>query len=203
MTHALIGIVHSRKVNHTIKKTLDEKLSQSSRASLDNLVVMIHKDSVEVLAMIRSAPIVSPDLVKEFENTLSAQLGNRVHLVVRNSLAKDVGATGGVNQVTHRTLDGVFLENKTSERQQILQSAEQILWELIDSRPDFQLISVDCGQLARGRIIFATMQGFRQPTVGEIRAAEQALRERINDSGLSLVVRFIEGTLWDRNGEVL
>lgn len=203
LTHALFGIIHTRKVNHTIKEALETVLAQSSNASLDNLVTVIKKDSVEALAMIRSAHLISPDRVKKFQDALSEKIGQDVHLVFRNSLTKDIGATGDVNQISSQALDRTFQEKKATERQLLQKTAEQTLWELLASRPDFQLMGVACGHVQRGKVIIATLQGFRQPTMDEIRNTEKILQNRLQDPLLNLIIRFTPGILLDRNGEVL
>ena len=203
LTQALIGIVRIRGVNHNIRVVLDEELKNYTLTSLDRFISTIRKDSVEVLAMIRSSRIASPDQVKTIQTALSKKLGQEVQLVVRNTLAKDVSATGGTGQVMNETLDGTFMSSKTGDRQRILKNAEQILWELLAARPDFQLESVDYGQLQRGRAIFATLNGLRPPTIEEIRKTERLLQERLKDDQLNLIIRFVPSILMDRHGHAL
>lgn len=87
-----------------------------------------------------------------------------------------------------------------SGHQFIRKTAGQTLWELLASGPDFQLMGVDCWQVQRGKVIVATLQGFRQPTVDEIRNTKKNLQNRLEDP---LIIRFTPGILMDQNGELL
>lgn len=203
LTQALIGIVHTRRVNHSISEVLNIELEKYAQVSMDNYISTIHEDTVEVLAMIRAARIISPDEVKKVQDALSQRLKQNVQLVVRSTLAKDISATGGTGQIRSRTLNGSFIDTKSSRREQTIRHAEQVIWELLSSHFTFQLDNVDYGQIPRGRIIFATLRGIRPPTKEEIRNTEKKLRQRLDDDQITLIVRFTPSTLIDRYGEVI
>jgi hypothetical protein len=114
-----------------------------------------------------------------------------------------MSATGSTSQVVEKNLDGNFMNAMMSDKEMILKSAEQVLWEQLGSRPDFDFVNVDYGRTPRGKIILAAVEGLSPPSAEEIRTIEHLIQERVQDPSLSLIVRFTPSILLDRYGQGL
>jgi len=203
LSNTLMKMVQARVLDRTIKQVLTTELATLSYASLESQIHKTLDNKLCVLATVRAPRIIQPHEVGNIQDVLSRRLERPINLIVRTTIARDMSAVGSTNQVVHQNLDGNFMNPKISEKEIYIKSAEQVLWEELASRADFRLLTVDYGRTQRGKIILATIQGFRPPQEEEIRHVEHLIQERVKDPTLSLMVRFTPSILLDRYGQSL
>jgi hypothetical protein len=203
LTHALVRIVHKRQVTNTAREVIASEFSHIPASALVNVINQTYKDKLYILADVRSPRVISPDRVKLIQESLSKKLHRPTELIVRTILAKDVSATGSTSQVTAQNLNGFFLTGKLSPDVMELQLAEQSLRETLASRPELTLMDVDLLNFPRGPVILATIQGSRGLIPMEVRQLEKAMRERLRNPKISLLMRSLITEDVDRNGRIL
>jgi uncharacterized hydrophobic protein (TIGR00271 family) len=203
LTGSLVRIVKDRQLDRSIRGILTEEFSEIHAASLDKVVYEEEEGTLYILATARSPALIKPGEVKTIQDSLTAQVGASVELVVRNVLAKDVTARGSTRQVTARNLDGEFLRQEASPRHLKERNAEQVMWEELGSRPGLELINVTYGQAPAGPMVMAHVHGFRPLNSEELRHLEETIQARLDDPTIHLMVRFTQSTLLSHRGEVL
>lgn len=203
LTYSLIGIVKERYLENTIKNTLDEQILKLHSSSLDSYMYDIENDKLYVLANIKSPRLIYPDQVDMVQNIIEQRTQLPTELIVRNVLSKDVGSFGSAGNVASQNLDGFFLKATLSDREKSVNIIEQALMEKLAHWPGMSLIDVEHTELPRGPTVVATMQGYRNLTEGEIKELEDELRTRMDEPDMNLVIRNIETSYSDRNGELI
>ena len=196
-------MVQARKLDRMIKEVLTVELANLSYASLDKQMHTTKNNEVYVLATARAPRIIPPDEVGKIQDALFRRLEKPISLIVRTTIARDMSAVGSTSQVVEQNLDGNFMNAKISDKEMVLKSAEQVLWEQLASRPDFRFVNVDYGRTPRGKVILAAVEGISPPTAEAIRQVERLIQERVQDPTLSLIVRFTPSILLDRYGQGL
>jgi hypothetical protein len=147
--------------------------------------------------------LISPDHVKAIQDDLARQLGMPTDLIVRTVLAKDVSATGSSIHATDVDLDGMFISTELSGQQVKTRYAEQALLEQLQHEPAVELVDVEYGRIGERSLFLATVRSVRKFSRDEIGQLETAVRERLGDPQLSLVVQFLPSVLGDRFGPIL
>ena len=203
LSNTLVEMVQGRRLDRVIKQVLTDELANLSYASLDKQMHKTESNEVYVLATVRSPRIIPPDEVGKIQDALSRRLEKPINLIVRTTIARDMSAVGSTSQVVEQNLDGNFMNAAISDKEMVLKSAEQVLWEQLASRPDFRFVSVDYGRAPRGKVILAAVEGISPPTAEAIRQVERLIQERVQDPTLSLIVRFTPSILLDRYGQAL
>ena len=203
LSNALMEMVQARKLDRMIKEVLTVELANLSYASLDKQMHTTKNNEVYVLATARAPRIIPPDEVGKIQDALSRRLDKPINLIVRTTIARDMSAAGSTSQVVEQNLDGNFMNAAISDKEMVLKSAEQVLWEQLASRPDFRFVSVDYGRAPRGKVILAAVEGISPPSAEQIRQVERLIQERVQDPTLSLIVRFTPSFLLDRYGQGL
>ena len=203
LSNALMKMVEARRLDRVIKQVLTVELANLSYASLDSQINKTENNEVYILATVRAPRTIHPDEVGKMQAELLRRLQKPIHLIVRTTIAKDMSAAGSTSEVVEKNLDGQFINSKATEREIILKNAEQVLWEQLASRPDFNFVDVDYGRAPRGKIILAALEGINPPSAEEIRHVEHLIQERVQDPSLSLIVRFTPSVLVDRYGQGL
>ena len=66
-----------------------------------------------------------------------------------------------------------------------------------------RLVNTEYISIDRGPTILATVTGFRLLTDHEIRALENKIRDSLDDQSINLIIRMLETTISDRNGQML
>ena len=196
-------MIQTRKLDRVIKEVMAVELANLSYASLDSQINKTENNEVYILATVRAPRVIHPDEVGKMQAELLRRLGKPIHLIVRTTIARDMSAMGSTSQVVEKNLDGHFINTEATEKEMILKNAEQVLWEQLGSRPDFNFVNVDYGRVSRGKIILAAVEGISPPSVEEIRKIEHLIQERVQDPTLSLIVRFTPSILLDRYGQGL
>jgi len=203
LTGSLVRIVKQRHLDHSIRRVLTEEFSEIHAASLDNVVYEEEEGTLYVLATARSPVLITPSEVKTIQDSLTAQVGISVEVIVRNILAKDVTARGSTRQVTARDLDGVFIRQEASPRQLRERNAEQVLWEELASEPGVKVMDVTYGRSQSGHVVMAHVSGFRPLDSEELRHLEETIQARLDDPDINLVVRFTQSIPLSHRGPVL
>jgi uncharacterized hydrophobic protein (TIGR00271 family) len=203
LSNALMEMVQARKLDRVIKEVLTVELANLSYASLDSQIHKTQNDGLYILATVRAPRIIPPDEVGKIQDALFRRLEKPISLIVRTTIARDMSAVGSTSQVVEQNLDGNFMNAKISDKEMVLKSAEQVLWEQLASRPDFRFVNVDYGRTPRGKVILAAVEGISPPTAEATRQVERLIQERVQDPTLSLIVRFTPSILLDRYGQGL
>jgi len=203
LSNALMKMIQARKLDRAIKEVLTVELANLSYASLDSQIHKTQNNEVYVLASVRTPRIIPPDEVGKIQDALFRRLEKPISLIVRTTIARDMSAAGSTSQVVEQNLDGNFMNAKISDKEMVLKSAEQVLWEQLASRPDFRFVNVDYGRAPRGKVILAAVEGISPPSAEEIRRVEHLIQERVQDPTLSLIVSFTPSILLDRYGQGL
>ncbi len=203
LTHTLVKIVRDRYLSNAVKTEISAAFSRFPSTSLVSTIQQEYQDKLYVLATVRTPKVIDPNQVKVIQDNLSRRLDTPTELIVRAILAKDVSATGSTSQVTAQNLDGFFLGGKLSPDVLKVQEAEQVLREILASRPELHLAEVDLLHFPRGPVILATIQGSRVLIPTEVREFEKAIQTRLNDPNLHLLTRNLTTVDVDAQGHIL
>lgn len=206
LTNSLLHITKERFVNSTIGDVLRAELAADLATELDDYVYDDHEGRMQVLATIRSPRVMKPGRVASLQQSLQTSLDTPVDLVVRTLLAKDVTPTGSSLMVTTPDLDGSFLTQRDLadgvEGKEAL--AEQVIREYFESEPGFELTNVEYGTAASGSgLVLAYINSIRALRGAEIAALESRLQQRLDSSGLMLLMRVNSARLQFSRGPVL
>jgi uncharacterized hydrophobic protein (TIGR00271 family) len=203
LTHALVRIVEERHLTNTVKAEISSEFAGIPASTLVSVIHQTYDDKLYILATIRSPKVTSPERVKLIQQNLSKKLQRPTELIVRTIMAKDISATGSTSQVTAQNLNGFFLRGKLPPDVLTVQQAEQSLRETLSSRPELILMDVDLLHFPSGPVILATIQGSRALIPSEVRKIEQALRERLHNPNIGLLVRSVITVDTDAYGRIL
>jgi uncharacterized hydrophobic protein (TIGR00271 family) len=203
LTHALVRIVVERHLTTAIKAEISSEFARIPASTLVGVIHQAYDDKLYILATIRSPKITSPERVKLIQQHLSKTLHQPTELIVRTIMARDVSATGSTSQVTAQNLNGFFLRGKLPPDVLTVQQAEQSLRETISSHPELTLMDVDLLHFPSGPVILATIQGPRALIPSEVRTFEAALRKRLHNQKIGLLVRSLITVDVDGYGRIL
>ena len=203
LTHTLMHLLENERQEKLIKRVFTNALSKTPNASLIDVLHKISKDKLMVLATVRTSKIFTPDRVMKMQKKIAKTLDIPTELVVRNSLSKDVSATGSTSAVTDPTLDGEFITDKLNADMVSLHLADQGLWEIFAKRPQVRLLSVDIEHIAGDTVILASVQSQRDLVPAEIKQIEEVLQRRLRNPRLKLVIRCQVTTDMTSSGRIL
>jgi hypothetical protein len=203
LTYSLVGIVKSRYLTQSIKRVLSAELSKLYGTSLENIIHDIEDNELNVLVTVHTPEMISPVRVRAIQDTLIQELKMPARLILRNIFAKNMSAVGTTGQVKARGLEGDFLEEEMSSREQMITQAEQVLWERFSLHPAFHVMDVDLARVPRGRFIVATVGSPRVLEPEEIQDIEDEIQERIQEKDLQLIFRFLTPQISDSRGKLL
>ena len=203
LTHTLMHLLEKERQEKLIKEIFTRTLAKTPNASL---IDVLHKESqgkMMVLANVRTSKIFTPDRVMKMQREIAKTLSIPTELVVRNSLSKDVSATGSTSAVTDPTLNGEFISDKLDADMVSLHLADQGLWEIFANRPQIRLLNVDIEHIAGDTVILASVQSQRDLVPAEIKQIEEVLQRRLAKPTLKLVIRCQVTTDMTSNGRIL
>ena len=209
LTQSLLEIIEQRRLSQAVNQTLQLKVADLYGATLEDSIFKQGKNSISVLATVRTRRIIEPDSVKLIETAMVDALEKPVQLVVRSILAADVAAPGSNVRVTEQNLDGGFIEQKRRLKTMIINVAEQVLREQLSFLPVFKLRSVDYFISPRGPTILANIESYRELYSNEIKELEEKTRARlrlnpdIHAPEISLIVSSGVSHVIDQQGPLL
>jgi hypothetical protein len=188
----------------TLTTTLEELLESQPGASLASLVYEAEPGTgLDVLAIVRTPRAFSPQAVKGFQERLGEAVGRQVSLFVRCTLTQDVAAAGSLELLPSVDLDGHFLKVEPSPDARLVQTAEQLLLELVELDSRYALLGVELLHLPSGAVVVASLEGAAALGPGQVGFAEERLRKRLGRDDVSLVVRTVSTTDLTSKGRVL
>jgi len=203
LTHTLMHLLENERQEKLIKGIFMKTLAKTPNTSLIDVLHKMSKDRMMVLANVRTSKIFTPDRVMKMQKEIAKTLDMPTKLVVRNSLSKDVSATGSTSAVTDPNLNGEFISDKLDADMVSLHLADQGLWEIFAKRPQVRLLSVDIEHIAGDTVILASVQSQRDFVPAEIKQIEEVLRRRLANPKLKLVIRSQVATDMTSNGRIL
>ncbi|MEG6550715.1 TIGR00341 family protein [Desulfocurvibacter africanus] len=202
LTNSLITMIEDRILSQDIKQVLDQELAGMYGAELNKFNSDFESGKLYVLAHVMSPELFVPKEVRQIQDALTKKLNKPVEFTIRNTIVKDMGATGSTSLVELRNLEGFFEGRELTRKEQVIRETEQLLWELTADAPGTRLDHVDFGMLPIGPTAVVTLKGC-PPFPERIRAVQVDLRKRLNMPDLYLLVEVIEPDLWSSEGRLL
>jgi uncharacterized hydrophobic protein (TIGR00271 family) len=203
LTPPLVHIVQDRYLTSAINRVISAQLSQLPTTAMVRMNHEKRGGQLYILATVRTPRVIKPYRVKVIQDALNYILKMPTHLIIRCFLSTDISALGATSEVTGENLNGSFMATKINPKVLQVQVAEQVLRELLFSRPLFQLDEVDEVQSRAGPVVVATLQGPRTLTPSEVEEFQTAIRRRLNDYSIRLVVRCLTTVNLDGRGRIL
>lgn len=203
LTYSLVNIVKERKLKDTIEVTLNEEFDKLHSTSVDSYVYDVEDGTLYILATVRSPIVMTPKDIKKLQDSFQSKIDMPLELIVRSMISNDISATGNANAIIDQNLDGFFLNKELSADQVLIRNAEQIILEQLSHWPKMRLVNTEFISIDRGPTILATVTGFRLLTDHEIRGLENKIRDTLDDQSINLIIRMLETTISDRNGQML
>ena len=203
LTYSLVNIVKERKLKDTIEVILNEEFDKLHSTSVDSYVYDVEDGKLYILATVRSPIVMTPKDIKRLQNSFESKIDKPIELIVRSMISNDISATGSTNSIIDQNLNGFFLNKELSADQVLIRNAEQIRLEQLSHWPKMRLVNTEFIEIDRGPTILATVTGFRLLTDHEIKALENKIRESLDDQSVNLIIRMLETTISDRNGQML
>jgi uncharacterized hydrophobic protein (TIGR00271 family) len=189
LTHSLLRLVQDWRTTRTISAVLTAELADEPTTTIDKFEYNRQESVLSVLSTIRTPQVLSPRKVKDIEEALARRLGENVSLFFRCSITRDIAATGAVNLLAQRSLDGTFIKTESTPDAQVLQFTEQAVRELLLDIPNVTLNNIELVKIPTGSVIVVSIEGPREPLPSRVQRAEQHIRERVGDPHLRLLVR--------------
>jgi uncharacterized hydrophobic protein (TIGR00271 family) len=203
LTNALVAMVRDLRTERAIAETLDLELAQEPSTALVSVNVDRGREGVEVLSTVRTPRVMPPERVKRIEEALGRRLAEPVRLFVRCEMTKDVTAAGSTSLRPYLSLDGRVAEAPLSPEMRLLQQAEQVAWEVAAARPDIELVDTDLVVMPSGPVVVVAVQMPRDPSSEGVARFQAALRERLVDPKLRVVVRRVDSRDFTDKGRIL
>ena len=100
-----------------------------------------------------------------------------------------MAAAGSANLLPAVNLDGKFVAASVTPNVRMTETAEQTLRELVSHGQAFEVNDVQLVHLPLGPVIVASVSGARPPVPSQIKFAEDAIRKRLGDTTVTLLVR--------------
>ncbi|MEJ2671820.1 MAG: DUF389 domain-containing protein [Deltaproteobacteria bacterium] len=203
LTPPMVHIVKDRYLTSAIKRVVKAQLDQLPTTAMFRMNHEEHGGQLYILATVRTPRVIQPYRVRVIQDALDNVLGQPTHLILRCVLTTDISALGSTSEVTDENLNGSFLATKINPKVLQVQVAEQILREALFSMPLFQLEEVDQEHSAVGPVIVAIIEGPRALIPSEVQRLQTAIRRRLNDFTIRLVVRCETTVNVDDRGRIL
>jgi uncharacterized hydrophobic protein (TIGR00271 family) len=203
LTPPLVHIVKDRYLTSAIKRVISEQLDQLPTTAMFRMNHEEHLGQLYILATVRTPRVIEPYRVKVIQDALNNAIGQRTHLILRCVLTTDISALGSTSEGTDENLNGSFLATKINPRVLQIQVAEQVLRELLFTMPLFQLEEVNQEQSPAGPVVVAVIEGPRALIPSEVQKFQTAIRRRLNDDSIHLVVRCETTVNVDDRGRIL
>jgi len=196
----LYEMIQERRLTSKINATLTEEFAHLAATDLQKVIHQRGKEKLFILAHVYTPSDIEPSRVKRIEEALEEKLAAPVELFVRNTLSKDVSATGSINQLLTEGLDGFFYSKKPDQKIRTLKIAEQTIREFLESRVELYVEAINLYKFGNHSTIAATVFGIRRLTVEEILQLEMEIQRQTGEDKLFLALRHINVHLYDRWG---
>jgi uncharacterized hydrophobic protein (TIGR00271 family) len=204
LTYYLVGVVQDAQTRKTINSVLEAEFAADPTTTLEKFLYYRNNDWLDVFSTVLTPRVLSPQKVKQIEEALSRHVGEPVRLFVRCSLTKDVTATGAATSLlTGRNLDGKFTTEAIAPEAQTLQTAEQVIREILINFPQVTLHDIELVTLPTGPVLVVSVQMPRAPLPVGIQRLEKMMQERVGDPRTRLVVRVINSVDISSKGRIL
>ncbi|MHC4771883.1 MAG: TIGR00341 family protein [Planctomycetota bacterium] len=202
-TWSLVRMVQRRHAKNTIERTLIAQFSDIPGTFLRDFMMHSEKEGLHVLAAVHTPTMISPEMVQKIEVILSAELNKPIDLIVRNSIVKDIGATGSHSPILAQTLDGDFIENKVTPVEKMIALTEQVFWEQCGHKAGFQVINITHRPGESGDILLASIQALSPLSTQKILSIETEVRNRLQDQTVQILLSSHVPQLQTSRGPVL
>lgn len=203
LTQPLVHIVKDRYLTSAIKKVINGQLSQLPTTAMVKMNHEMRAGQLYVLSTVRTPRVIQPYRVRVIQEALDNVLDMRTHLILRCVLTQDISALGATSEVIGENLNGGFLATKLNPKVVQVEVAEQVLRDLLFSRPLFRLKDVEEVQSRSGPVVVATLQGPRTLIPSEVQEFQTAIRRRLDIYNIHLVVRCLTTVNVDAQGRIL
>jgi uncharacterized hydrophobic protein (TIGR00271 family) len=204
LTYYLVGVVQDAQTKKTINSVLEAELAADPTTTLEKFLYYRNNGWLDVFSTVLTPRVLSPQKVKHMEEALSQHVGAPVRLFVRCSLTKDVTATGAATSLlTGRNLDGKFTTEAIAPEAQTLQTAEQVIREILINFPEVTLNDIEMVTLPTGPVLVVSVQMPRAPLPVGIQRLEKMMQERVGDPRTRLVIRVINSVDISSKGRIL
>lgn len=190
LTQQLVSTINTWRLKKAIITTVQHNLKEDPGVQLARVIYdEITNGSLNVLATVHTPRPISPLRVKEIQESISEEVHREINLFVRCTITHDVAPAGWANLLPAVNLDGKFVAMDVSPAVQMTEVADQVLRELVSHKQAFDLEDVQLVQLPMGPVIVATVSGASLPVPLQIRHAEEAIRKRLNNDTINLLVK--------------
>ncbi|MBC8417017.1 MAG: DUF389 domain-containing protein, partial [Desulfobacterales bacterium] len=189
LTHALVGIVGERRTTKAIEDIIQKELSTEPATFIEKVIYKREGDKLDILASVTTPRVLSPGKIKEVQNKLNDRLDLNTNLIMRCHITKDISSTGSASGVVGRNLDGQFITTKLHPRVKRLQIGEQVLREILEEYPGLSFDTLELVQLGKEPILLATIHGSRALIPFEVSQFQEAVRKRLGDTQVRLLIR--------------
>lgn len=204
LTQQLMAVAANRRTSQAVSAVLHDQLRDDPNVIVIGVLQRSVEDTLEVLATVRTAHVISPAKVQEVEQALVQRLGRKVALFFRCAITKDVGATGSSSSLlTEPNLGGALTTAAESAEARTVQIAEQTLRDLLVNRPNIILEDVRGVPMPVGLVVIASIQSSQPPVAMQVKRVEERIRERSGRPDVYLLVRTVQSTDMTSQGRVL
>ncbi len=203
LTNTLVTMVRDLRTDRTIKEVLDAELAAEPGTALTTIETYRQADALEILSNVLTPRVLQPERVRQMQDRLAERIGEPVRLFVRCSVTKDVAATGSTQVRPYLGLSGRTANAESSPETRTLLQAEQLAREIVAERPDLVLTDVELLRLPTGPVVIFSIQNPREPSTEGIWRFEEALRKRLDEPGVRVVVRTVDSTDITSKGRIL
>ena len=203
LTVYLVRMIQEFRTQQAVTAVLVEALADDPTTTVDRIDFNRENGRLAVLSHILTRQVLSPKKVKEIETAIGERLEEDVDLYFRCNITTDVTSTGSASLRVQRNLDGTFTQREPSREARTLQLAEQTVREILVALPNIMLIDIDLVRLPTRLVVVVTVESSRPPVPSEVRKAELAIQERLDDPNVRLLVRTISSIDISAKGRVL
>lgn len=189
LTHALIGIISERRTTESIRAVLKHELATERGTFINKIIYKRKGDQIHVLAAVTTPQVISPKRIKEMQDALDETLERKTDLIIRCEITKDVSSTGSASGVVGQDLDGDFVTTNVHPKVRRLQLAEQVLREIFVNYPNLYLDNLDLVELSNKPVLVASIQTSRTLLPSEVAEFQAAIRQRLGDETVRLLLR--------------
>ncbi len=189
LTHALIGITSERRTTQAIRDVLTHELATERGTFINKIIYKRKGGQIHVLASVSTPQVIPPKRIKQMQDKLDKSLDTETNLIMRCEITKDVSPTGSASGVIGQGLDGDFVTTNIHPKIRRLQLSEQVLREIFEDYPNLYLDNLSLVELSNKPVLVATVQTSRTLLPIEVEEFQGAIRRRLGDETIRLLLR--------------